>query len=44
MQAGLPANDNEQGGNYSATVDHSWEGTVTPTLAGYAFNPAVSSL
>ena len=26
-------------GNYSAAVDYGWSGTVTPTLAGYSFDP-----
>jgi hypothetical protein len=32
---GNPVTDSE--GNYAATVDYSWSGTVTPTLAGYTF-------
>ena len=41
MLAGLPGNPTtNNGGNYSATVDYLWKGTVTPTLAGYTFNPA----
>ena len=28
------------GGSYSTTVDHGWSGTVTPTKAGYTFDPA----
>ena len=39
--AGLPGNPmTNNGGNYSAIVDYLWDGTVMPTLAGYAFSPA----
>jgi hypothetical protein len=27
-------------GNYTKTVDYGWDGTVTPTKAGYTFTPA----
>jgi len=37
---GLPGNPvTSGGGNYSATVDYGWSGTVTPTMTGYTFNP-----
>ncbi|GAG43386.1 unnamed protein product, partial [marine sediment metagenome] len=29
----------DAGGNYSDTVDYGWSGTVTPTKAGYSFDP-----
>jgi hypothetical protein len=28
------------GGTYTLTLPYNWSGTVTPTLAGYTFNPA----
>jgi uncharacterized repeat protein (TIGR02543 family) len=35
---GLPGNPvTDSNGNYTATVDYGWSGTVTPTLAGYTF-------
>ena len=41
VMAGLPGDPaTNAAGQYSATVDHGWSGTVTPTLAGYAFTPA----
>ena len=30
----------DSGGNYSATVDYGWSGTITPTKVGYDFEPA----
>ncbi len=37
---GLPGNPStDVNGDYSATVDYGWSGTVTPQLSGYAFNP-----
>ncbi|GAG25712.1 unnamed protein product, partial [marine sediment metagenome] len=38
--SGLPGNPVTAGGTYSATVDYDWSGTVTPTKAGYTFDPA----
>lgn len=39
--SGLPGNPvTSGGGNYSATVDYGWSGTVTPSKAGYTFAPA----
>ena len=36
---GLPGNPTtDDSGNYSATVEYGWSGTVTPTKAGYAFS------
>ena len=41
VMTGLPGNAaTNAGGVYTATVDYGWSGTVTPTLAGYAFLPA----
>jgi len=38
--SGLPGDPKTNAsGNYSATVDSDWSGTVTPTLAGYTFSP-----
>ena len=38
---GLPGNPvTSGGGNYSATVDYGWDGTVTPAKTGYTFTPA----
>ena len=38
--SGLPGNPTTQAdGTYTATVNIGWSGTVTPTLAGYAFAP-----
>ena len=37
---GLPGNPvTSGGGNYTATVEYNWSGTVTPTKAGYTFSP-----
>lgn len=37
---GLPENPvTDFTGNYSATVDYGWSGTVTPALTGYTFDP-----
>jgi len=35
---GDPATDSN--GDYTATVDYGWSGTVTPTKTGYAFSPS----
>ncbi len=41
VMSGLPGNPATNGsGFYTSTVDYDWSGTVTPTLAGYAFTPA----
>ena len=41
---GLPGNPATNGsGFYTSAVDYDWSGTVTPTLAGYAFTPASRS-
>jgi hypothetical protein len=41
---GLPGNPVTSGGGlYSATVPYNWSGTVTPTLAGYNFEPVSKS-
>ncbi len=41
VMVGLPGSPGTNGlGEYVATVSPGWSGTVTPTLAGYAFNPA----
>ena len=41
---GLPGNPVTSGGGlYSATVPYNWSGTVTPTLAGYTFEPVSKS-
>jgi len=38
---GLPGDPvTDKNGNYSATVDYDWSGTVTPTKEGYTFEPA----
>ncbi|NBC17018.1 MAG: hypothetical protein GVY18_06840, partial [Bacteroidetes bacterium] len=38
---GLPGNPSTDAqGNYSATIDWEWTGTVTPTKPGYTFSPA----
>ncbi len=38
--SGLPGNPTtNSSGVYSGTVPFNWSGTVTPTLAGYTFNP-----
>jgi hypothetical protein len=31
-------------GQYTATVEHGWSGTVTPTLEGYEFQPASAQI
>jgi M6 family metalloprotease-like protein/uncharacterized repeat protein (TIGR02543 family) len=37
---GLPGDaTTDTSGNYSATVDYGWSGTVTPTKTGYSFSP-----
>ncbi|MBN1765268.1 MAG: hypothetical protein JW860_08435, partial [Sedimentisphaerales bacterium] len=39
--SGLPGDPVSAGdGTYSASVDHGWSGTVTPTLTGYTFTPS----
>jgi len=44
VMSGLPGNpQTDASGNYSATVDYGWSGTVTPTLAGYTFSPPSKS-
>jgi len=41
VMSGLPGNPATNGsGFYTSSVDYDWSGTVTPTLAGYAFTPA----
>ncbi len=41
VMSGLPGNPHTNpAGFYTASVDYDWSGTVTPALAGYAFNPA----
>jgi len=41
---GLPGNPSTNAsGQYTAIVSNGWTGTVTPTLAGYAFDPASKS-
>ncbi|MCX6564552.1 MAG: hypothetical protein NTU60_13280 [Candidatus Aminicenantes bacterium] len=41
VMAGLPGTvKTNASGQYSGTVDYGWSGTVTPTLAGYTFDPA----
>ena len=41
VMSGLPGNPQTNAqGQYTATVNHGWSGTVTPTLAGYTFTPA----
>lgn len=38
--SGLPGNPQTDGnGLYSATVNHGWSGTATPTKSGYSFSP-----
>ncbi len=40
VMSGLPGSPSTDGsGFYTASVDHGWSGTVTPTLAGYTFAP-----
>jgi len=40
MMKGLPGDPvSDVNGNYTATVDYGWGGTVTPTKEGYAFKP-----
>ena len=41
LMKGLPGNHvvTDASGYYSATVEHGWSGTVTPTKKGYAFEP-----
>ncbi len=40
VMSGLPGSPSTDGsGFYTASVDHGWSGTVTPTLAGYTFSP-----
>jgi hypothetical protein len=44
VMAGLPGTvKTDAGGNYSGSVPYGWSGTVTPTLAGYTFDPASRS-
>jgi len=40
LMSGLPVETVTSNGSYSATVDYSWTGTVTPTKDGYTFSPA----
>ena len=41
LMAGLPGDPYTDGsGSYAAAVTAGWTGTVTPTLAGFAFSPA----
>jgi uncharacterized repeat protein (TIGR02543 family) len=41
VMGGLPGNPTtDASGNYSGTVDYRWSGTVTPSKAGYSFNPS----
>jgi len=41
LMSGLPENpQTDASGNYTATVNHNWSGTVTPTKVGYTFSPA----
>jgi M6 family metalloprotease-like protein/uncharacterized repeat protein (TIGR02543 family) len=37
---GLPGDPTDASGNYTATVDYGFSGTVTPTKAGYSFSPS----
>jgi uncharacterized repeat protein (TIGR02543 family) len=37
---GDPTPTTDVSGNYTATVDYNWSGTVTPTRAGYSFSPS----
>jgi hypothetical protein len=40
MMDGFPENPTtDASGNYSATVDYGWSGTVAPTKAAYSFSP-----
>ncbi len=44
VMAGLPGNPRtDASGRYAATVVFGWNGSVTPSKAGYAFTPASSS-
>jgi len=44
VMSGLPGNPvANASGQYAGTVSYGWTGTVTPTLAGYAFTPASRS-
>ncbi len=41
VMSGLPGNPvTGTDGRYTATVNHNWRGTVTPTKKGYTFKPA----
>jgi|GEM_PF-763754 len=41
VMSGLPGSPvTDAGGDYTATVELNWSGTVIPTLAGYGFAPA----
>jgi len=41
LLSGLPDDpQTDEGGNYTAIVNHNWSGTVTPTKAGYTYSPA----
>ncbi|MHC4122475.1 MAG: hypothetical protein ACYSSI_02790 [Planctomycetota bacterium] len=41
VMKGLPGSPvSNENGNYIATVDYGWSGTVTPTKEGYTFEPA----
>jgi len=41
LMRGLPGNPvtTDENGNYSATVEYGWRGTVTPTKKGFTFEP-----
>jgi hypothetical protein len=40
LMSGLPSvTKTAAGGDYTATIDQGWSGTVTPTLSGYTFTP-----
>jgi len=42
--SGLPGNPvTDVNGDYTAQVDHGWNGTVTPALTGYTFDPVSST-
>jgi Putative binding domain, N-terminal/Secretion system C-terminal sorting domain/Viral BACON domain len=42
--SGLPGDPvTDSNGDYSASVDHGWSGTVTPNLEGYTFDPVSRS-
>ena len=44
VMSGLTGNPSTAAdGSYTATVDYSWSGTVTPTKSGYTFSPSSQS-